>query len=491
MTSDRLGHSKKGWITGEIGQLWMQDFDAKTQEKAAGRKRLLLVDGHSSHHTYGLLEYARREKIIVVCYPSHATHIYQGLDVVIFGPLKKSWSRERDRHERETGKKVSKQNFLSIYGAAHVRTLTPTNIRAAFAKTGVWPFNPNVITPAMMAPSRDTSEKAAMPLKQPTPIRIVADIFDNIARRQPSKAQLLSSSGLPISGSPLHNQLGGIPSTSTYTDLCMEDLPESESEITGVPRETTLDGIKIPSLLLHAFARLSQSSASYLVSNSPIEPNAKPPVLDPILISPVKPRHTDLLTRVPETETERLCQMALQDAEIREAVHKGMIRGQQAALVLQALYCTRVRRQLATREKKKIQKKNKLFGDGLPKLLTGDDFIKLVLENEEVTRQKEADKERRMKLKRKRVESMEVWKQDEDERVRRNKTLLEHWRLEITKWEAERDLARTEHRRPGWTKPLRPKLPKKQPKPKLSREISDNEEEIYIDTSDSDSHNID
>jgi hypothetical protein len=48
----------------------------------------MLVDGHNSHYTQAFLEYARIHGIEVVCYPSHSTHIFQGLDAVIFGPLK-------------------------------------------------------------------------------------------------------------------------------------------------------------------------------------------------------------------------------------------------------------------------------------------------------------------------------------------------------------------------------------------------------------------
>ena len=55
--------------------------------------------------------------------------------------------RYRDEHrwEREHHEKVSKTNFLQIYAAAHTQTMTPSNIKAAFRKTGTWPVNPAVI----------------------------------------------------------------------------------------------------------------------------------------------------------------------------------------------------------------------------------------------------------------------------------------------------------------------------------------------------------
>lgn len=35
-------------------------------------------------------------QIVVLCYPVHTTHIYQGLDVIIFAVLKHYLSKERD-----------------------------------------------------------------------------------------------------------------------------------------------------------------------------------------------------------------------------------------------------------------------------------------------------------------------------------------------------------------------------------------------------------
>ncbi|KAF5345607.1 hypothetical protein D9758_015170 [Tetrapyrgos nigripes] len=54
----RLSYSKKGYIEGEIGVAWLEDFDKQTKGKAAGRACLLLVDGHASHYTHGFLKYA-------------------------------------------------------------------------------------------------------------------------------------------------------------------------------------------------------------------------------------------------------------------------------------------------------------------------------------------------------------------------------------------------------------------------------------------------
>ncbi|EPT04069.1 hypothetical protein FOMPIDRAFT_16805, partial [Fomitopsis schrenkii] len=167
----QLGYSKKGYTTGEIGVAWIEHFDKQTKQKAAGRRRLLLVDGHNSHYTRGFLEYARTHRISVVCYPLHSTHIYQGLDVVIFSILKRRWTEERDAYECANGQKVDKTNFLAIYAKAHVSALSHSTILSAFRVTGVIPLDRSVITEDAMAPSLETSVEGGLPLAPNTPVK--------------------------------------------------------------------------------------------------------------------------------------------------------------------------------------------------------------------------------------------------------------------------------------------------------------------------------
>ena len=75
--------------------LWMvKDFDAQTKEKAGGHTHVVLMDGHSSHYTLELLEYARDNNIVILGYPPHCTHALQGLDVVCFTKVKEEFHEE-------------------------------------------------------------------------------------------------------------------------------------------------------------------------------------------------------------------------------------------------------------------------------------------------------------------------------------------------------------------------------------------------------------
>ncbi|KAH7917348.1 DDE-domain-containing protein, partial [Leucogyrophana mollusca] len=184
--TDCLGYSAKGWTDREMGVLWIKHFNEHTQAKANGRARLLLVDGHASHYTRGFFEYARAHNIHVLCYPSHSTHIYQGLNVVIFSRLKACWANEKAQWQWDHGEELSKQNFLAIYGRAHNRALTPELVKAAFWKTGMHPFNPDVVTDEVMAPSQETSCLAHLPVVQTSPVHVVSQLIRRITEPAPS-----------------------------------------------------------------------------------------------------------------------------------------------------------------------------------------------------------------------------------------------------------------------------------------------------------------
>ncbi|EGO01399.1 hypothetical protein SERLA73DRAFT_50416, partial [Serpula lacrymans var. lacrymans S7.3] len=53
------------------------------------------------------LDYACEHNIHILCYPTHATHVYQGLDVVTFSPLKRFWTEEQDQYETSKWQKVT------------------------------------------------------------------------------------------------------------------------------------------------------------------------------------------------------------------------------------------------------------------------------------------------------------------------------------------------------------------------------------------------
>lgn len=80
------------------------------------------------------------------------------------------------------------------------------------------------------------------------------------------------------------------------------------------------------------------------------------------MISPVK-RHSDLIWFAPQTKHEKLLQEALHDAEVHKAELKGQLHGQQAALVLQNVFCDHLQNE-NHRQEDKLKKKWKCGCEG-------------------------------------------------------------------------------------------------------------------------------
>src|SRR5882757_4592922 len=352
LTIFRMGYQKKGYTSGEIGAAWLKDWDKLTNMKNndVHQYRLLLVDGHSSHFTLLFLEYARENKIVVVCYPSHSTHIYQGLDVVIFSVLKRTWSEERDAFER-TGSAVSKTNFLAVYAKAHARAFTKENILSAFRKTGVVPFNPDVVTEAMMAPSLETSTSSLLPLQLASPVREVVDL---------------------ISQHLAHKR--------RWNDMENEDLPPDAASTPAqtLPRRSNPGSSKEDEYtpVRRGMNALSSTSASFLVSDLPLASQLHLPPLHTVTISPEMCRYDSLMGQEPKTQRERDLAEALEKSQCVVALQKDVMVGMQAQTVLHSMYVEGLRQQLQGKEDK--EKKSKITGrintDGHAKIITQDQF---------------------------------------------------------------------------------------------------------------------
>ena len=100
---------------------------------------------------------------------------------MFFAVLNIILSKKRDLYERETGEKISKENFVTIYSWAHLHVLTPEIIKSAFCKTGLWPFNQEVISKENMAPSKEMSCKGHLPAATAPEIVMLAKLMQDMS----------------------------------------------------------------------------------------------------------------------------------------------------------------------------------------------------------------------------------------------------------------------------------------------------------------------
>ena len=138
----RINTSSNGWTTNEIGTDWIEHFHKLTKDQTKGVYRLLILDGHSSHHSTQFELYCQENNIITLCMPAHSSHILQPLDISCFGPLKKAYGRQIEDLMKASITHITKEDFLPAFYTAFHDSMTKENIQGGFRGAGIIPFDP-------------------------------------------------------------------------------------------------------------------------------------------------------------------------------------------------------------------------------------------------------------------------------------------------------------------------------------------------------------
>ncbi|KAK7582935.1 hypothetical protein V3481_012230 [Fusarium oxysporum f. sp. vasinfectum] len=169
-----IATSQNGWTNNELGLEWLKHFDRSTTKRSNARYRLLILDGHESHHSTDFERYCKDNKIITLCMPAHASHLLQPLDIGCFAVLKKAYGREIEHLIRRSITHISKTEFFPAFYDAFQLTMTEANIKGGFRGAGLVPFDPEVII-----------SKLDVQLRTPTPLEEVAQQAQSWTSRTP------------------------------------------------------------------------------------------------------------------------------------------------------------------------------------------------------------------------------------------------------------------------------------------------------------------
>ncbi|KAF2191952.1 DDE-domain-containing protein, partial [Zopfia rhizophila CBS 207.26] len=137
--------SETGWTNNQLGLIWLKDVFEPNTRNTTGAKRLLIMDGHSSHCTEPFECYAREHNIIPLWLPSHSSHILQPLDVAVFSSVKRRFRDGVQDLIRNGQNHVTNDDFLRIYAKLRPAALSNSNIKSAFRATGIFPFDPEEV----------------------------------------------------------------------------------------------------------------------------------------------------------------------------------------------------------------------------------------------------------------------------------------------------------------------------------------------------------
>ena len=135
--------SSKGWSCQELGLKWLtQVFQRYTGKKAGNRKRLLIVDGYSSHANMKFINKCDELRILLLVLPSYSTHRLQPFDVSLFAPLASYYTTGLNTLLNNSLGMVSmiKRAFWSIFLPVWKQAFTSENIASGFEKTGIFSY---------------------------------------------------------------------------------------------------------------------------------------------------------------------------------------------------------------------------------------------------------------------------------------------------------------------------------------------------------------
>jgi hypothetical protein len=241
--------------------------------------------------------------------------------------------------------------------------------------------------------------------------------------------------------------------------MAMTD-PDTKIPVFYTPRKQT--SVMIDPTLLAAAEMVEGIAADpnlrFLTNPSPIRSSHTLPAFDFERIPRQNDdRHHALLAEEPETDQSAALQSALsQSLEDRRQALVELTR-LRCQVVLLDSYVGRIKGALHSKEKKKDKESGRLVGDGLPRLLTGDEFVAAVKRYREALRKAEEDKRAKAEERDALKALKDAWKTEQAKIDAVNQEVLEEWKQEVRRWEDMRDGMKEQGLKRGWgSKPKRP-----------------------------------
>lgn len=165
----RYNRSRSGWFDNTCFSDWFASVFVKCTKNIEGRK-VIIGDNLSSHFSEDVLQLAAKNDITFVCLPPNSTHLLQPLDVAFYAPLKKYWRKVLDVWKSTCKKKsatLSKDQFPKLLKKLYEYIYPDgenfsNNLISGFAKTSIYPFNPETVLSRLPDVQPENDDSAAV-----------------------------------------------------------------------------------------------------------------------------------------------------------------------------------------------------------------------------------------------------------------------------------------------------------------------------------------
>lgn len=133
-----------GWMCSEIFPQVLDHF-IKFTLSSKENPTLLIMDNHQSHISLATVDNARENGVTILTLPPHCSHRLQPLDVAVFSSFKAYYNAAIDSWLlHHAGTPMTIYQIAECVGTAFDRSMTPSNIKSGFKKSGIFPLDKNV-----------------------------------------------------------------------------------------------------------------------------------------------------------------------------------------------------------------------------------------------------------------------------------------------------------------------------------------------------------
>lgn len=151
--------TESGWSNSSVFRDYLQHHFLKYVPGGTEEPILLLLDGHKSHVSVDLVEWAKQHNIFIFVLPAHTSHLLQPLDVAVYGPFQKIYNTLCHKFIRSTSSTICRYNVCELACKAYSKALSTDNLLSAFRKTGIYPLDKDAIDKTKLIPAEVFEEK--------------------------------------------------------------------------------------------------------------------------------------------------------------------------------------------------------------------------------------------------------------------------------------------------------------------------------------------
>ncbi|XP_049307835.1 uncharacterized protein LOC125777328 [Bactrocera dorsalis] len=162
-----IGKSDSGWMTCETFYEYITNvFYPFILKENIQLPIVLFLDGHTSHLSLHLIEFCKKQGIILIALLPNSTHLLQSMDVAVFHSLKNDWRKQiQNWRMLNNGQRIKREDFGPIVQKYIQSTITSDILQNGFKACGIFPFNEDAVAyNKILKPDiRDTSNIIRVP----------------------------------------------------------------------------------------------------------------------------------------------------------------------------------------------------------------------------------------------------------------------------------------------------------------------------------------